>query len=127
MALLLRDFPIKRKLMVVILLTTSFALLLMVSALITYELFTFRRSLAASTTVLAQIIGANSTAAIAFQNADDANEVLSALSAEEQITGAAIYDRDGVLFARFPSDEPIARFPSTPGRDGHQFSESHLS
>jgi hypothetical protein len=40
MAVFLRDTQIKRKLMLVILLTSSFALLLMGSAVITYELVT---------------------------------------------------------------------------------------
>ncbi|MCA1659831.1 MAG: hypothetical protein LC642_04720, partial [Verrucomicrobiaceae bacterium] len=78
----LRDIPIKRKLMLVILLTSSFALLLMGSALITYELVTFRRTLAVNLGVLAQIIGSNSTAAIAFDDQKNAHEILSALGAE---------------------------------------------
>ena len=59
MAVFLRDTPIKRKLMLVILLTNGFVLLLMGSALITFELVTFRRSLATNIGVLADIIGAN--------------------------------------------------------------------
>ena len=58
MAGFLRDTPIKRKLMLVILLTTGFALLLTASALTTYETITFRHSLAVDmrsiSTVLAQ-------------------------------------------------------------------------
>lgn len=104
MAMLLRDTPIKRKLTLVILLTTSFALILMGSALITYELVTFRQSLAANMGVLAQIIGSNSTAALAFDDPKNAQEILSALSAEHQITAAAIYDVHGGLFANFPDD-----------------------
>ena len=65
MAVFLRDTPIKRKLMLVILLTNGFVLLLMGSALITFELVTFRRSLATNLGVLADITGANSTGAIA--------------------------------------------------------------
>ena len=57
MAGFLRDTPIKRKLMLVILLTTGFALLLTASALTTYETVTFRHSLAVDMGVLARIIG----------------------------------------------------------------------
>src|SRR5581483_9996205 len=98
----LRDTPIRRKLTVIILLTSAFALFLMGSALITYEFVTFRRSLAVNINVLGEIIGSNSTAALAFQDAKSANEILGALSAEKQITAAAIYDDKGVMFARFP-------------------------
>ena len=55
MARSLRDLPIKSKLMLVILLTSSFALFLMGTALIIYERVTFRRALAVNIGVLAQI------------------------------------------------------------------------
>ena len=102
MAVFLRDTPIKRKLMLVIMVTSSFALLLMGSAIITYEFVTFRRTLAVNMGVLAQLVASNSTAALAFQVPKSAQVVLCALSAERQITAAAIYDQKGNLFARFP-------------------------
>ena len=94
----LRDLPIKRKLILVILLTSTFALWLMGTALITYEFITFRRSLAVNMSVLASIIGSNSTAALAFDDAPGAHEILAALSAEHQVTAAAVYDQKGNLF-----------------------------
>ncbi|MDB6148443.1 MAG: multi-sensor hybrid histidine kinase, partial [Spartobacteria bacterium] len=127
MAVFLRDTPIKRKLMLVVLLTSGFALFLMGSALITYELITFRRSLAVNIGVLADIIGSNSTAALAFQDAKSAREILSALAAEHQITAAAIYDDKGQLFARFPIDSPLDKFPNAPEAEGHRFEGSHLA
>src|SRR3954469_24584999 len=122
----LRDTPIKRKLMVVILLAIGLALFLMGSALITYELITFRRALTVNIGVLSEIIGSNSTAAVAFQDSKSANEILGALSAEHQLTAAAIYDDKGELFARFPADAQLSAFPPKPRPDGHQFRQSHL-
>lgn len=127
MAVFLRDTPIKRKLMLVILLTTGFALFLMGSALITYELITFRRSLATNMQVLAEIIGANSTGAIAFQDPKSAQEILGALSAERQVTQAAIYDQRGEVFARFPTTLPVSAFPPTPESGGYRFARNHLA
>ena len=126
MAFHLRDLPIKRKLMLVILLTSSFALILMGSALITYELVTFRRTLAGNMGVLANIIGSNSTAALAFEDQKNAQEILGALSAEPQITSAAIYDTEGRMFARFPAELQWADFPPRPEGDGHRFTQAHL-
>jgi PAS domain S-box-containing protein len=126
MATFLRDTPIKRKLMLVILLTSSFALLLMGSALITYEIVTFRRSLAVNMGVLAQIVGSNSTAALAFQDPKNAQEILSALAAEKQINAAAIYDDDGRMFARFPPEAPLDELPVGPGTIGYAFKGGHL-
>ena len=126
MAIFLRDTPIKRKLMVVILLTSGFALLLMGSALITYEFITFRRSLELNIRVLGEIIGSNSTAALAFQDAKSAQEILSALSVEHQVTAAAIYNSKGEIFARFPTNAPLDKFPKSPGADGHRFERARL-
>ncbi len=126
MALSLSDIPIKRKLMLVILLTSGFAILLMGSALITYELVTFRSALTNNIEVLAQIIGSNSTATLAFDDRENANEILRALAAENQITAAAIYDRNGRLFASFPESITPTQLPPAPGPDGHRFDRFQL-
>ena len=122
----LRDLPIKRKLILVILMTSTFALWLMGTALITYEFVTFRRALAANMSVLADIVGANSTAALAFDDPANARETLAALSAENQVTAAALYDQKGNLFARFPESMATSQFPSQPGPDGGKFDRNHL-
>ncbi|HJT82381.1 MAG TPA: ATP-binding protein [Chthoniobacterales bacterium] len=122
----LRDLPIKRKLILVILLTSTFALWLMGTALITYEFVTFRRSLAVNMSVLARIIGSNSTAALAFDDAPGANEILGALAAEHQVTAAAVYDQKGSLFARFPETLSETSVPEHPGADGEKFDRKHL-
>lgn len=127
MAFRLRDTPIKRKLALAILLTSSFALLLMGTSLIGYELITFRRSLASNLSVLAQIIGSNSTAALAFQDQKTAQEVLGALAAERQITAAAIYDERGKLFTSFPANTLRSDFPARPERDGYAFEKGSLT
>ena len=125
----LRNTPIKRKLTLFILLTTSFALIFMGSALITYEVVTFRRTLAANMSVLAQIVGSNTTAALAFDDPKNAREILGALSAERQITAAAIYDDTGNIFARFPDtdvSEIATTIPERPGHDGYRFHRGAL-
>ncbi len=126
MIISLRDLPIKRKLMVVILLTSSVALLLMGSALIVYERITFRHALAVNMNVLAQIIGSNTTAALAFDDPKNAREILSGLFAENQIKSAAIYDRNGRIFTGFPDSVSLDRFPPKPGPDGHKFERRRL-
>lgn len=126
MAFSLRNVPIKRKLMLVILLTSGFAILLMGTALITYELVTFRGALTNNIEVLAQIIGSNSTATLAFDDRENAKEILRALAAENQITAAAIYDRNGRLFASFPESVTPTQLPPVPGPDGHRFNRFQL-
>ena len=126
MLISLRNLPVKRKLMVVILLTSSVALLLMGSALVIYERIAFRHALAVNMNVLAQIIGSNSTAALAFDDPKNAREILGALLAENQIKAAAIYDRNGRIFASFPDRVPLEQFPTRPGPDGHKFDRKEL-
>src|SRR5207244_9028780 len=108
-------------------LTSSVALWLMGSAVIAYELVTFRRALAVNIDVLAKIIGSNSTAAVAFDDRKSAQEILAALSAEHQITAAAIYDKSGRIFASFPETVAASEFPAQPRSDGYKFERSHLS
>lgn len=127
MRLSLRNAPIKRKLIIVILLTTGSAILLLGSALITYELLTFRRSLAANMEVLAQVIGANSTGALAFRDPKSAQEILSALAAEQQVSKAALYDEEGAIFVRFPAGQAKNSFPPRPRPKGYRFSRTHLA
>jgi signal transduction histidine kinase/ActR/RegA family two-component response regulator len=122
----LRDLPIKRKLMVVILLTSSIALLLMGSGLVIYERRTFRHALEVNMSVLGQIIGSNSTAALAFDDSQNAREILGALLAENQVRAAAIYDHNGRIFAKFPDNIPLDQIPAKPGPDGHKFDRRQL-
>jgi PAS domain-containing protein len=112
--------------MLVTLLTSGFALFLMCAVLLTFELITFRKTVAADVDVLARILSLNSTAALAFANEEDATEVLSAVSAEQEVIAAAIYDSDHDLFATYRSNRAQHMIPPHPERDGHHFEGNHL-
>lgn len=122
----LRDVPIKRKLMLVIMLTTAFALLLMAGTVVTYEYVTFRKSMTVSTGVLAEVVASMSTSSLAFNNEEDAEEVLAVLAAERQITTAGLYDNNGRLFASFTHGAKAHIPPATVGPDGSSFQEAAL-
>ena len=122
----LKDTPIRRKLMMVILLTSGVVLLLTCAAFIAYELLSFRQTMVRNVTILGEIIAANSTAALAFANQDDATEVLAALKAERHIVAASLYDTNGELFAKYPAGLPADAFPAAPERDAYRFEHSHL-
>ncbi len=113
-----KDFPIQRKLMLLIFLTSFIAMLLMRSTFFTYEFITFRKTTARQFATLGKVIANNSTAALAFRNQEDAQEILSALTAERYVVAAALYDQDGKLFATYPADLPASAVPSKPGADG---------
>jgi len=96
-----RNRPITRKLLAVILLTSGAVLTLTCGTFLVYELVTFRQSMVRNLTTLAKAIATNSTAALAFQNTDDAQRVLSAAAADPHVVAAAVYDNSGTLFASY--------------------------
>jgi PAS domain S-box-containing protein len=114
----LRNLPIKRKLMVILMVTSSVVLLLTCGAFVGYELLTFKDRAFQGLATFGEIIASNSTASLAFDNEADATEVLSALKARPQIVGAALYDRRGKLFARYPASRPASAFRASPDSDG---------
>jgi signal transduction histidine kinase len=63
---------------------------------------------------------------LAFDNRDDATELLGALAGERQIVAASLYDRAGQLFAKYPASLPASSFPAAPGSDGYRFGASQL-
>ena len=94
----LHNMPIRRKLMLIILLTSLVLMLLMRGAFLAYEYVTFRQTTLRHLTTLGEILAAYSTRALAFENPDAAQEILSALKAERHIVSAGLYDRQGRLF-----------------------------
>lgn len=97
----LRDIPIRRKLMAIILVTSCIALLLGGMALTMRYAASEQEKMANRMTVLAKVIGANTTAAISFNDPVSAADTLSALAAEPSLIEARVYDRAGGLFTSF--------------------------
>jgi len=124
--MLLKDTPIRRKLITVILLTSGAVLLLTCSAFFAYEFLTFRQTIVRQLSTLGEIIATNSTAALAFGDRDDAYEILAALKAEKHIVAASLYDLEGNLFTLYPKERSIHSFPAKPEEEGYRFQDSHL-
>ena len=107
-----RATSLRGQLIRMVLLTSAAVVLLTVSSLFAYELVTFRQTSRQQLGTLGKAIAANSTAALAFDNADDAETVLTAFEADQQIVGAALYDATGALFAVYPKGTPSTEFPA---------------
>ena len=122
----IRDTPIRQKLMTMILVTSGVVLLLTCAAFIGYELLTYRRTAVQQLATLGEIIAAESTGAVAFDNPSDATEILAALKAERHIVAACLYDKQNRIFSRYPADAPDGAFPSAPQPDGYRFEAGHL-
>jgi len=123
-----RDLSIRRKLTLIIMLTSSVALLLACAAFVSYDLYTFRQAKVHDLATLAEIIGSNSTAALTFGDSNSAQEILGALSANQHIAAACIYMGDGRVFAKYLRGDPSARFsPPERQEDGSRFGSNELA
>ena len=127
-----RDLSIKHKLSWLGILTSSTALLLACGAFIIYDVRNFYQDMVSSSTTQARIIGYNSSATILFTDPHTAGETLAALRTDSDVVAAAIYTRDGKLFASYTAGAKTApgidALPSTfiQQTDGHRFKGSHL-
>jgi signal transduction histidine kinase/DNA-binding NarL/FixJ family response regulator len=97
----LQNLSIKRKLMLITMLTSSAALVLSSVSFLIYDLASFRRQLTQDLMTEAQIVSFNSAAAMAFKDESAASATLSALTAKEDIVAAGLYSPEGKLFARY--------------------------
>src|SRR5881628_1837128 len=92
---------IKRKLTLIIMLTCSVALVVACAAILVFEHAGTRQILKHNTQVMANVIGANSSAALSFKDKAAAKETLAALKAEPYVLTACLYDRAGQVFATY--------------------------
>jgi len=113
--------------MTMVLLTSGAVLLISTVASFGYEFLTYRHSAVRNLTTLGSIIATNSTAALAFDNAEDARGILAALKAEPHIVAGALYDRSGRLFATYPDNLPKSSLPATPASAGYRFEQAWLA
>ncbi|HEY4781480.1 MAG TPA: CHASE sensor domain-containing protein, partial [Chthoniobacterales bacterium] len=97
----LQNLSIRRKLILITMLTSSLALLLSSASFLIYDLISFRHLLTQDLTTQAEIIGYNSAAAMAFKDEPAATATLSALKVKGDIVGAVLYNPDGKMFAQY--------------------------
>ncbi|TLY91326.1 MAG: GAF domain-containing protein [Gammaproteobacteria bacterium] len=119
--------PIRHTLMTVILLACGAVMLITTAAFIAYEYVTFRQLMVRNVKILGEAIAANSTAALAFDNPDDAREVLAAFKAQPHVVAARLYQRDGQLIASYPDRDPRASKVQPLRADGYRFERGLLS
>jgi len=117
---------IQRKQMLVIMLTSSVALLLACAAFIAYDTVIFRGELVESVSVLAEAVGNNCAAAIDFNDPKAATDTLAALHANENIVSACVYSRDGRVFAVYQRDGAVPFIPPPMRITGQEFAGGQL-
>lgn len=122
----LPNLSIKRKLMLITMGVSTVALLLISAGLAAYEVVTFRQSMIGDLRGLAELIGNQSTAALNFDDADNAKEILNALRTRPHIVSAGIY-KGAKLFTSYSRSSAVHETPpQRPEPDGFRFEPEHL-
>ncbi|HET9252484.1 MAG TPA: ATP-binding protein, partial [Candidatus Eisenbacteria bacterium] len=117
---------IRRKLMLVVIVTTLAALLFTAIVLVAYDVRTYQRSWVNDLATQAEILGRAAAPALAFDDPMSAYHYLSLLRARPQIEAAAIYKADGTLFATYRREEGAQDFPTEIRPDGHRIVNNQL-
>ena len=110
---------IREKVIVVILATTCVALLVAALALVIFESNTYREAAISDVTTQADLLALTSAPALAFDDPVAANENLSMMRVRPNVLAAAVYARDGHVFATYRrGDARGGGVPNQPGADG---------
>jgi PAS domain S-box-containing protein len=123
-----RDLSITYKIVLIIFVTSGVSLAIAGASFVTYDVRAYKESLVKDLSVEADIIAANSTAALAFDDYDSASETLSALRLEDRILIAYLLSAEGLTFATYARDDvgdqhrkPVLR------EEGYAFQDDYLA
>lgn len=122
-----RDLPIRRKLALLVIASTVMALVLACTGFAIFEQARFRASAVAELTTLADMLGANTAASLAFNDPVTASQMLSALRTESHVLVACLYDENGVPFAEYRRTGITSGYPMPRWQNhGHEFGRDSL-
>jgi signal transduction histidine kinase/ActR/RegA family two-component response regulator len=92
---------IRRKLTFTIAITSGLALALAAAALVVYDIATYRQGVTRDVEALADLVGGNSTASLAFGDGTAAGETLRSLAVRPDVEAAALYTASGHRLAAY--------------------------
>ena len=118
---------IKRKLQTLILLTSSIALLSCCLAFFVNEYLELRNRSVQDLASLAEVLGANTAAALTFNDAGAATEILKAVRTRTNITAAWLCSNEHKLFATYTKSDPPVAANCKATAPGFQFEAGNLS
>jgi signal transduction histidine kinase/DNA-binding response OmpR family regulator len=97
-------------------LTSAVSLVFAMTAVLAWDLSSARTRLVRDTGMLADVIGSNSTAAVAFGDGKAAGEIIRALSVNDSIVSATIWTKDGMRLAQYKHSNAPHTDPTLPAR-----------
>jgi len=92
---------LNKKLTIISFLSTGIALLFVFIAFTVTSVLNHRKDEGMQLSSFAGVIGINSVDALTFNDRDRAHKTLAALKAKDEIASAALFDRNGALFAQY--------------------------
>jgi diguanylate cyclase (GGDEF)-like protein/PAS domain S-box-containing protein len=124
-----RDSSIRLNLTFLILFASGLAVVLASFGFGIYERANYRSSAVRELTALADTLGANSAASLAFEDKKTAQEMLGALATEPHVLLACLYDNEGKSFAEYRSRNSSQNGVILPGLrpDGAYFDRKSLA
>jgi two-component system sensor histidine kinase/response regulator len=123
-----RDLPIRRKLALLILTASVFAVTLACAGFAIYARQTFWADTVNHLSALAETLGANTAASLAFNDQKTAGEMLGALRAEHNVLAACLYDNRGNIFAEYRRRGLGSEFKMPPPQaDGARFQQHSIT
>jgi len=114
-----RNMPIRRKLLLIMMMTTGAALVLSGVGIVASDSILFRGYLERDITALARIIGDNCTGALAFDDPHAAGETLATLKARAHVEAACIYRTNGAQLASYLRPQHAGLCPATLSPDAY--------
>ncbi len=122
-----KDMPLKKKIVMIAVISTSVSLLVACLFFVMYERLTYPNIRLQSLSTWAQIMGNNSTAALTFNDHKTAEEMLKSLKANPHVLSACLYDTKGKVFAQYKRDkDALGYFPIATGKEEAEYSMGSL-
>lgn len=100
----IKNAPIRRKVINIVMIICTMVLLAAYIIIASTQWQSRHQQLRDSISTLANVVGINSSASLAFIDSETGQEILSALKSEEQVISAELFSQNGQLFASYKTD-----------------------
>ncbi len=110
---LFQRISLKRKFFIILFLTSSLSLLFTCSAIIVSDLLEIRKSMIQALSTQARLIAENSTIALVFNDAQEAEEILQIFQHQPDILQAILFTAEGTILAQSHPGPPPGWFPNS--------------
>ena len=118
---------LRLKVVVLMMATTAAALALSAMGLIIYDLRAYERQWSNDLNTQAELLARTGAAALSFGDRETAAKDLDVLRVRPRVVAAAVYTRDGELFATYTKHGRTGeQFPPRPERDGYRIEGDEL-